>query len=112
MCNSSLFGIFLEDCLGGAAGVFDLPFEITLFRQIKKKGGVWAPDFKHNFKYLKENEVSGDRDSDLRCIDPKIRQLRACYRVRGMRIRAVLLILALPELIRRIKDSAKWRNSA
>jgi hypothetical protein len=39
MCNSSLFGIFLEDFLGGVAGVFDLPFEITLLRQIKKKVG-------------------------------------------------------------------------
>jgi hypothetical protein len=42
MCNSSLFGIFLEDCLGGAVVVFDLPFEIILFRQIKKKGRVGA----------------------------------------------------------------------
>jgi hypothetical protein len=51
MYNSSLFGIFPQDHLGGAAGVFDLPFEIILFRQIKKKGGVGTPDFKHNFKY-------------------------------------------------------------
>jgi hypothetical protein len=103
--SNSLFGIFLDDCLGGAAGVFDMRFEITLFRQIKKKSGVGARTLSTTLSTERRMRCRGDRDSPLRPIGPEIRQLQACYRVRGMPSTCgTCRFAAQPELLRVLQN--------